>query len=605
MSADLKQLQYTIELLSPVLITSTVGDENIQMSEDYLSGSSLLGMFAGEYLRRTNDPEHTREQPGDRFKKWFLSDALRFLNGYRLNPTGQRSLPLPLSLQHSKDHIMEPNKAPFYEGLFSEKDDQAKEDKPKGDKYPGGFYVVHDTGLETVPVGSAFSFHHQRDDQLVGRSEAGIIFNYEYLLPYQKFKALIVGEEEELKEFLKQFKEKKFIARLGRSKNTQYGRVEINFENAQLQEVNELALTLYGQVESENGEQDAETGQVKRSDLPPRTISLIPDGEGPGYFTLTCLSHTILLNQHGFSRVDEKTLQTNLAQALQTLLHSLLQDQSLSLKPGDLKIEKCFARPVGLENYIAVWKARKPSVAAFQMGSCFKIQINSSIDKAVLDKLPRALEVLEKEGLGIRRNEGFGRVAVNWQQKPADENGYFRNVTADRRKEREGKKPQKPSIPLPETAKEVFRSSLQAHYLQLAREKAVSKQKEFKHEPHKSYLPPGSLISRLQALVQYVLENGDFETRFKKAIQTLAEHQSAKSHLQKCRSNSETLLDFLETLHLDTLLPKSDDPEEQELFALPGGDGFVQDPAFKKALFEEYMTAFFANMQKRKKGEGN
>jgi CRISPR-associated protein Csx10 len=596
MSSNLKQLSYTIELLSPVLITSTVGDENIQMSEDFLSGSSLLGMFASEYLRQPdNKKEYSLENPGKQFKKWFLSDALRFLNGYKLSAEEQRSLPVPLSLQHSKDDTMKLDEAPFYEGLFGD----------KGDKHPGGFYVVHNIGYEKVPVGCAFSFHHERDDQLVGRSEKSIIFNYEYLLPFQKFKALIVGEEAELKDFLNSFKDKKFIARLGRSKTTQYGRVEVNFKNAQLEEVNELALTLYGEVESENGEPEAETGQAIRPDPPTRTISLIPDGEGAAYFTLTCLSHTILLNEYGFSRVDEKTFQTNLAQALEKQLRLRSQNPTLALKPGDLKIEKCFARPVELENYIAVWKARKPSVAAFQMGSCFKIQISKSIEKTALDNLPLALEALEKEGLGIRRNEGFGRVAINWQQMPAEENDSFRNVTSERRKEREDKKPSRPSIPLPQTAKTVFRSVLQTHYYQLAREEAVRKQKEFKHQPPKSYLPPGSLISRLQALVQYALQKDDFEKRFTEAIRKLAERDSARNHLQKCRSDSLTLLDFLEILRLDTLLPKIDDPEEKELSALLGGDGSVQNPQFKKALFEEYMTTFFANMQKRAKlGEG-
>ncbi len=584
MSSDLKQLQYTIELLSPVLITSTVGDENIQMSEHYLSGSSLLGMFAGEYLHRTKDPEHTREKPSDRFKKWFLSDALRFLNGYKLSPTGQRSLPLPLSLQHFKEDTMKPDKAPFYEGLY----------EGKGDKHPGGFYVVHDIGLETVPVNSAFSFHHERDDQLVGRSEKSIIFNYEYLLPFQKFKALIVGEEAELKDFLNSFKDKKFIARLGRSKTTQYGQVEVNFENAQIEEVNELALTLYGEVESENGEPEAQTARAKRPNPPPLPVSLKEDDQGASYFTLTCLSHTILLNEHGFSRADEKTLQTNLAQALEKQVRLLSQNQSLTVAPQDLIIEKTFARPVELENYVAVWKARKPSVAALQMGSCFKIQVN----KAVSKDIPEALAALQRDGLGIRRNEGFGRVAINWQQKPSNEKGSIQNVTAKKRDEREGKKPSKPSVPLPQTANEVFRSVLRAHYLQLAREEAVQKQKAFRH------LPPGSFISRLQALVQYALQEGDFEKRFTVAIHKVAERDSARNHLQKCRSNSETLLDFLENLRLDTLLPRIEDVEEKELSELLG-NGSVQDAQFKKALFEEYMTTFFANMQKRKKGEGN
>ncbi|MBI5207063.1 MAG: hypothetical protein HY934_04650 [Candidatus Firestonebacteria bacterium] len=108
---------------------------------------------------------------------------------------------------------------------------------------------------------------------------------------------------------------------------------------------------------------------------------------------MTLISDAIIYNKQGFSTTKET---------------DLIDELKITL--GDnIKINKAFIKTGETENFVSIWKLRRPSETCFQMGSCFLINGLISSDKAKL------LE-LEKNGIGERRGEGFGRIIFNFQK---------------------------------------------------------------------------------------------------------------------------------------------------------------------------------------------
>jgi CRISPR-associated protein Csx10 len=540
----MKQLNYTVNLLSPVLITSTVGDENISMSEDYLTGTSLLGMFANLYVRQEKSGEQAHQDP--RFKSWFLSRDLRFLNGYKINEEAQRALPTPLSIQFPKS-ADDATKAPPQELLFEESDDEEL-------KHRAGYCILQNGNFESIGVETRINFHHRRTNPVVGRSKEGEgeIFNYQSINPAQTFGAAILGEEQVLKNFQAWFEKTDLSVRLGRSKNTQYGRAEIRF-SPKIEEVNEL---------HDN-----------------HAVALAK--EAPE-FALTFLSHVIPSNDFGHAAVEVSWLTRVLLNAL----------EAEGLNMTGLKLIKRFVRSIDVENYVSIWKARKPAVSGFKMGSCFLFGFNPSLDDEKLAKMQATLSRLQQEGIGARRNEGFGRIAINWQQP-----GNIKNVTADKREQRT-KELKKPGSNPPPIVAPILRKTFQAHYAEKARGLACAKLETFED------LPPGSQIGRLQRIAELAETEADFRSR----VSQLKE--ISKSSLRQCRTKdkAETLLEFLETSHLTSeggelhsLVSKSLSKDEVDLCREISYNHPEVDSALLRMLFKEYMSTFLGLMRKQAK----
>ena len=70
---------------------------------------------------------------------------------------------------------------------------------------------------------------------------------------------------------------------------------------------------------------------------------------------------------------------------------------------SNLEIEKCATSVVDVRGYNRKWGVRIPSITMYEKGSVFKLKFDGVISeeklKAVMDR-----------GIGVRRNEGFGRV---------------------------------------------------------------------------------------------------------------------------------------------------------------------------------------------------
>jgi len=215
--------------------------------------------------------------------------------------------------------------------------------------------------------------------------------------------------------------------------------------------------------------------------------------------SMTLLSDTIVYNQHGMAAVSLENLQAYLPEGV-----------TLNTQPG-----KCFVRSRLQENFVSVWNQRRPADLTFQAGSCFWLELSS----------PTALEALkqiEVTGLGERRGEGFGRVVLGWQSEKSINTSDF-----------EPSKSEIPSGEIPELTQKILQKTLEIKSRESVGVLATKKADEFSHR-----LPSKSLLGRLEQTLQ-----NEGVKSMQSMIDQLA--KPAKDKLKRCRSQNETLQDFL------------------------------------------------------------
>lgn len=334
-------LKYKVKTLSPVLITGGEGDSRMTATKDYITGRVMLGVFASKYIGKSACmPDKAHEDT--RFFKWFLRGDIRFANAY-LQIDNKMLLPTPLSIHRDKSSDK------IYNLLYKEVD---RPTNPAG----GYCWLENDRIFFHLPEKRLY-FHHFRKDRIKGHSDERGIFFYEAISEGQEFWGTIWGNKNDLKEF-RDFYGGRIKARLGRSKKTQYGSIEI-----ELLDIEEL-----------NPEIDISQGHI----------------------ILTFISPVILFNKFGFPEVSVDSLSAYLA-------------QMLGLDPKEIEIEACCARVENIENYTSVWRMKNPADKAFSPGSTFRISFKTSLS----DELKNRIKELAVLGIGERRNEGYGRVLIN------------------------------------------------------------------------------------------------------------------------------------------------------------------------------------------------
>jgi CRISPR-associated protein Csx10 len=185
------------------------------------------------------------------------------------------------------------------------------------------------------------------------------IFHYEFIKRNQTFKGTIKCADAISKD-LEAFLNKISTLRLGRSKNTEYGKVQFSFK--EIHRKNEI---------------DLKNNRV----------------------TLFFKSPVILRNKNGFYTPSEELL---------------LEELGFSPKP---KINKNkFFRTEAIENFRGIWGMKMPSLTAFKAGSTFTLEFTDSITQTQKDRLTEILD----NGIGYRKNEGFGEIDVLNLSKEAE-----------------------------------------------------------------------------------------------------------------------------------------------------------------------------------------
>jgi CRISPR-associated protein Csx10 len=344
-----------------------------------------------------------------------------------------------------------------YDALFTETDET---------QYIGDFCCLTDDSLQIQSVKTQIGFHYGRNVRNSGDFQKDI-FTCESIASEQTFKGEILGDSGDLERLL-QYTGKQWTAYIGRSKNAQYGKVNFQFVNDKPQK---------------------------------RTFDISADINKQ--ISMTLLSDLILYNDFGYPTIDVDILEKELRNRL-----------------GDVRIKKAFVKKSEVENFISVWRLKKPSESCFKAGSVFLLEI----DKEELS----ALQALQESGIGERRHEGFGRVAFGWQNH--SELYLLKNSN----------KPEEPKCSPPQTVREIVQFVIQDMLLESIKLEAVNQQNDF------VCLPSNSLISRLYAMAEK--SQGD-RIVFLQEINKL--RVIATNQLKRCASRDFNLLEFLSAFIID------------------------------------------------------
>ncbi len=356
---EMCQLVLTINNLGQMLVSIEVGKH--QTSAQYIPGSFILGAFAYKYIEcfLNNTPPYKDTQ----FRHIFLDGQVTCSNAFPINPTKPGKIsaffPTPVSIVKEKDKEQYIDLAKDFEASLEKLQREKKQTKG----HIGEFVQIAGKKVTPFPVLTEVEYHHRRPENrqlghATGKSEEGDFFQYTVLKPKQSFQARITGQFRHLK-LLQNILDEQKTFYLGKSKTAQYGKCEIM-----------AAL---------------ETLSVSNETWKKGT---------PAVFTLA--SDMILRNPEGFVVPDPKLFRNELA---------FIACPENPPDKNTIEIKDTFLQFTQIGGFMGVWNMPKAQVSALAAGSVIVCRNNYA-------DIP--INAIENHAFGIRTEEGFGKIKVNW-----------------------------------------------------------------------------------------------------------------------------------------------------------------------------------------------
>jgi CRISPR-associated protein Csx10 len=466
----MKIIHLTIKTIQPVLATSFEGDPNSDVSYSYLPGSLVRGALIGQYLRQSDQPELDLNDP--KVQCLFFRKCF-YLNAYPVSQSGQRTLPVPISWVKEKGEEI-----PLTAYDFSlEVNDDIQSPKPLG----RGFWGYDSKGtLNLYQPRKRINIHHARN-RPKGRGTAteGEIFRYEAIDAGETFAGIIICPTNYVPEIKTLLTPHDFW--LGGSQSAGYGHVQI---------INSVGDEL---------------------DLPWREANAQQEVDYEDGIQITLLSDVILRDEMGQVTASPELLIQAIANKFNV----------------DLTIHPDRRSSVGhtlIGGFNRKWGLPLPQLPALAMGSVLVVQGNLT---------PAQIQQLETEGIGERRIDGFGRLAVNlWQQEK------FRILKPNQ-------STHLPSIPLLDgedlktmdlLAQRILHQRLESELQRKASELSIEGKIS------------NSQISRLQLIARASISQGhstDLPEPLKDLLKNLP--KNAKSQFEQAKVNGKSLMNWLIT----------------------------------------------------------
>jgi CRISPR-associated protein Csx10 len=342
----MKKIKYRITTLDPIIISSESGNQFMVPTKDYIPGINILGALAANYIQQKNLGIYfSQSKPDDaNFLDWFINGKVSFSNAYKTDKINDINY-VTYPIPFSIQHVKN-DESKILDLLYEESEEQTKPFN--------GFGLLKDFKLYKTKIKKSTDPHHERN-YATGAPKQNVFFNYESIEANQTFEGTIYGDDNCIEEFYNQFSRLNQI-KIGRSKSSEYGKVQLSLTQPENKSDDDIILN-----EDE-------------------TISL------------TFLSNVILYNENGFASGSIKDIELYLKDKISQ----------------DMRIEKAFLRTEEIENYVSVWKLKKPSEVSFQAGSCLLLKVKASDIEA--------MEKLQSEGIGERKHEGFGRIIFGLQR---------------------------------------------------------------------------------------------------------------------------------------------------------------------------------------------
>ncbi|WP_448382315.1 hypothetical protein [Desulfosoma sp.] len=364
-------LPYTLTLEAPAIITALGGDPNSSRTLPFIPGSAVRGAVA----RALGDPG-TDVSKREAFEDLVLGGKVRYLHAYPY-VDGRRALPVPLSFRQKKEA---PTNSPAveifdlaaYDGNPALDNDFDKCWPQEQLKPLSWKFLTLGAAQPTLFQPSVSARIHNQRDRRKGRAwkdaheiTHGAVFAFESLDAGQSFHGMMhlrAECEEELDEIAQKIKTVLGDRILvGRSRRAGYGG---------------LALIQWGSHQKREVEGAGKTG------LRPMARDIARDETFRLLLTSACL-----VRHEGTGHVDPMALLDVIA-------------RRFGNKATVIRRRWAF-EPIG--GFNRTWRLEVPQVLAVSAGSVFVLKAEQDIPLA-------DLQCIEHEGLGERKEEGYGRV---------------------------------------------------------------------------------------------------------------------------------------------------------------------------------------------------
>jgi len=461
----MKTLVYRIELLEPTLVTALEGDPNSAVAFDYLPGSVLRGVLIERFIRQ--------QRRGD--PDFELDAAEGDTRRVFFEPTTRylngylverNTRSLPIPLSFQSPKRQ---KFPVRDLVYGAEDTNILW------KGQSGFGVINSDTFTYAAPRRQITVHTQRD-RVYGRplgGANGTVYQYEALAAGQTFEAAILCDEDGDADWLKALLDQQ-EGWIGGARTAGYGRVRFevqHFSEESWREVNTQYPT-----------------------------------QGP--LTLTLLSDAILRDANGCYAADLISARTAIA-------------QRLGVQPESLGKGSAYLATTQVGGFNRKWGLPLPQTSALAMGSVLTFEHPG----CPTDRL----EALEQAGIGERRTEGFGRIAIN----VSSHNNYTEYIA-----------------PEAEDETPVTLTELPAVFTERLIAQAMERVIVGRAHTLKVQKPPRP--SQINFIRLELAEDGrEIEVRvaaLREALKSIEARQVARTQFQKARVNKQTLSQWLESM---------------------------------------------------------
>jgi CRISPR-associated protein Csx10 len=495
----MKFISYQIELQQPVLVTDLEGEPNSSVSLNFLPGSVLRGAIINKFFqaRKPQTRQSEIDAADDEMQRLFFNGATRYLNAYPVEDS-QRTLPTPSSWHGKKgDESLDITRRRVYDFAVAYPEEEYGEGtdikwQPKREPFctlsgkeirllrPERRLAVHTARNRKYgrPLNPERIAEMIKNNKLDKEDEAGTIYRYEALAAEQRFEAVIICEHDD--DVLRLLPLLSGTARIGRSKLAGYG--QIRFEPAK-------QLDTWREISGE----------------------LMTDGNR---LIITLLSDALIRNGNGQFVVDPEAVTDTIG-------------KKLGCK---VELSEAFLHGHEVGGFNRKWGMPMTQALAVRMGSVFVFK-NPNCD-------PSKLRDLEMSGIGERRVDGFGRIAINWNVfedelhfAPDSKNGLYRSL----------------SIPANTPAEKLARNMAGKMVERMLRQRiddrlvALANDLEIKNPPKRSQL------SRLRNIIQdELLKDDPKAARLENVIKSLRDRITARRQFENARIGGQPMLNWLE-----------------------------------------------------------
>jgi CRISPR-associated protein Csx10 len=373
----MKAITFLLHTKQPILATSLQGDPNSDVSFSYIPGSMIRGVLISRYLHyhglRSTDDILDDSQFTD-VKRLFFDGSTRYLNAYLYTHENEkRTLPVPRSwLKKKGNEVTDSNPVNIYDFSYKQPDP-----KISYKSLNESFCTVDDKNVVLYKEKRRINIHNMRDRKKGrGIDGSGAVFRYDALDAGQTFQGVILCDCDNPDDVakIKPLLELKDIF-LGGSRKAGYGHTEIS------------------QIEEHDTWYEVETDAKYRENRELLRITLLSDlilrDRWGQYVAMPPMQ---LITEEREQEVDPLT------QLLEQLLEVKLEPQS------------SFISSLVVGGFNRKWGLPLPQVPALAAGSVFVFKYEGELN---IDRI----RTLEHQGIGERRVDGFGRVAVNWLEE--------------------------------------------------------------------------------------------------------------------------------------------------------------------------------------------